>query len=158
MMFVINLSLFFFVCYCYSFEIQVYYAQLFPFISVEPSLKIQSQSDGEYSKNIEKKVFNLVRVKKNVAMHKRRCQSNKQLEFSWTQVFVLRICSNSQVLPGQMLSNFDTGIPGSPLWNSWDKKNVWQYFAFSSLKMRKGVWCNIQEEEGEEEDRTNIAT
>lgn len=144
MMFVINLSLFFFVCYCYSFEIQVYYAQLFPFISVEPSLKIQSQSDGEYSKNI--------------AMHKRRCQTNKQLEFSWTQVFVLRICSNSQVLPGQMLSNFDTGIPGSPLWNSWDKKNVWQYFAFSSLKMRKGVWCNIQEEEGEEEDRTNIAT
>lgn len=103
----------------------MYYAQLFPFISVEPSLKIQSQSDGEYSKNIEKKVLNLVRVKKNVAMHKRRCQTNKQLEFSWTQVFVLRICSNSQVLPGQMLSNFDTGIPGSPLWNSWDKKKMY---------------------------------
>lgn len=91
MIFAINLSLFsLFVQLLLLFEIQVYYAQLFPFIYVEPSLKIKSQCDGEHSQNIEKRVFNLVRVGKK-SYHKRRCQTNEQLEFYWTQVFVLRI-------------------------------------------------------------------
>lgn len=138
-----NKSLFIsFVCCCYFFEIQVYYAQLFPFISVEPSVKIKSQCDGEHSQNIEKRVFNLVRVEKKVTINVDVKPMNSENSPGHRSLF----CGLVVTLKFYQDRCYPTLIPVSldRHFEIPEKENAWQYFAFSSLKMWRGVWCNIE--------------